>query len=156
MPTMITVRRASAILALGVGAATAACGGSTKVVTDTDRVTVTAAAAKPTAIPDTLVGTYETARPAGQFHAGTWQMAIGPQGETFITPPGETGFFTPPLRVEGSAMVLPADPDAGCGAVGRYRFTLAGPRPGGTLTLTANDPCPGRAWVMANTWKRTD
>jgi hypothetical protein len=156
MPTVITTRRASVILALGVAAAATACGGSSKTVPSTERVTATTAAASTTTIPDALVGTYETTRPAGQFPAGTWRMAIGPRGETFTTPPGETGFFSPPLRVEGSTIVVPPDADSGCTLAGRYQFALAGPRPGGTLKLTGNDPCPGRAWVMANTWKRTD
>ena len=85
-------------------------------------------------------------------------MAIGPRGELFIIPPGETGFFDAPVSVDGKTLVLAPNPEAGCGAEGRYTFELAGARPGGSLTLTAVDePCPDRQWVMAlKPWTRTD
>jgi hypothetical protein len=106
-------------------------------------------------IPADLVGTYEAKLPEGSLPAGTWSMAIGPRGEMFIVPPGETGFVTAPVSVDGKTLLLSPDPAAGCSAEGRYTFELKGPRPGGTLTLTAvEEPCVDREWVMAQSLGR--
>lgn len=142
--------------------ALAACGGTDQdAPADATTVTVAAetiSASEETAIPEELVGTYETKRPAGALPAGTWKLAIGPEGEFFLIPPEETGFFGPPVAVTGTTLVLPPDPAAGCAGEGRYTYTLTGGRPGGTLTLKAEDePCPDRAWVMQlSSWTRTD
>jgi hypothetical protein len=150
-------------LALPLVLGLAACGGSDsksaaeRITTVTVTATAPAAAATPASLPADVIGTYTVKRPEGAFPAGTWKLAIGPRGEVFITPPGETGFFSPPLQASGDQLIVPADAESGCNEKGTYSFAASGPRPGGSLTLTAvTEPCRDRAWVMANAWTRTD
>jgi hypothetical protein len=144
---------ALATVVLGV----AACGDDEAATT-----TVTSAPSEPAAlsekvVPDDLVGTYAVNRPKGAFPAGEWTMAIGPRGELFIVPPGETGFFSTPVTATASEVQFPPDPDAGCSDPATYSYELEGKRPGGTLTLRADtEPCGDRAFVMAGQFDRTD
>ena len=113
-------------------------------------------------VPVDLVGSYERTVAeglAGGVPAGLWKLAMGPKGEFFNVPPGETGFFNSPLVVDGDTIEIPMAPEAGCTAPGTYTYALAGPRPGGTLTFTLvkDEFCEGRAALLTSgPWERTD
>lgn len=122
----------------------------------------TAAAAGANVVPVELSGTYERTVPdglAGGVPPGLWKLAIGPMGEFFNVPPGETGFFNSPLAVDGDTIEIPMAPEAGCTSRGSYTYVLAGPRPGGTLTfkLVKDEFCEARAALLTSgPWERTD
>ena len=120
------------------------CGGSDNGVTE--------ASATANVVPAELVGTYERTIAAGQsLPAGVWKLAIGPVGELFLVPPGETGFFNSPITVDGDQLEIPADPESGCTGAGTYTYKTASPRPGGELTLAvvSDDLCPDRASLLS-------
>lgn len=122
----------------------------------------TAATVGSSVVPVELVGSYERTVAeglAGGVPAGLWKLAIGPKGEFFNVPPGETGFFNSPLVVDGDTLQIPLAPEAGCTSGGTYTYVLDGPRPGGTLafTLVKDEFCEGRAALLTSgPWKRTD
>jgi hypothetical protein len=140
-----------------VGAlAAAGCGG------DDSAATETTPAAAQDVVPAELVGTYRRTvaeNEPGGVPAGVWDLALGPKGEMFVVPPGETGFFNSPAVVDGDRMEIPADPESGCTAAGAYTVEAKGPRPGGSLTFTEVDDefCPDRASLLAGgAWEATD
>ena len=113
----------------------------------------TSSAAPESAVPAELVGTYERTVKADEstdLPEGVWKIALGPAGEFFIVPPGETGFFNSPVVVDGDELEIPADPEAGCTGVGRYSYVAASPRPGGKLTfsLVSDELCPDRTALL--------
>lgn len=145
------------VAAIMVIAALAACGGDDGEEAGGQTTTVAITEQQPTEstapeqIPDDLIGTYETKLPKGAFPAGTWGMSIGPRGELFIIPPGETGFNAAPVSVSGNELVLSPEPDA-CSIEGRYSYELTGD----SLTLTKIEDCPDREWVMSQEpWTKT-
>lgn len=139
-----------------------ACGGNDddsaqQPVTTTVQATDAAAAENPNTLPAELVGTYESQRKGDDFPAGLWKLAIGPQGEFFIVPPGETGFFNSPLTIRDKMLVVPQHNESGCTSVGKYTYTVKGDGPGGSLTLkAAEDTCETRASLLSASWKMTD
>jgi len=107
-------------------------------------------------LPFELVGTYEAKRSGEDFPSGLWKLAIGPVGEFFNVPPGETGFFNSPLTVDGDTLIVPPHFESGCTEPGEYRYTVEGDGPGGSLTLEAiDDACETRSALLSASWKRT-
>jgi hypothetical protein len=154
-------RRRAKLVVCALGLSTvvlglAACGGN-----DDGKSTTTSTSAAD-AVPAEIVGTYERTVKEGEPGnppPGVWKIALGPKGEFFNVPPGETGFFNGLVLVTGSEMKIPAAPEAGCTSNGTYTVATKGPRPGGTLKFTLVDDkfCEARASVLAGgAWTRTD
>jgi hypothetical protein len=146
----------AALLLAPMVLALSACGGS-----DEKATTTTSSSAQAHVVPAELVGSYERKVAAGQPGdppSGTWKLAIGPYGEFFNVPPGETGFFNGPVSLTGDQMKIPAAPEAGCTSEGTYKVVAKGPRPGGTVTFTLVEDkfCEARTSVLAGVWTRTD
>jgi len=144
------------LLVVPMALALSACGGDEKATT------TTSSSAAAFVVPTEFVGTYERKVAAGEPGdppPGVWKLAIGPRGEFFNVPPGETGFFNGLVAVTGDQMKIPAAPEAGCTSEGTYTVITKGPRPGGSLTFTlvTDKFCEARSSVLAGgPWTRTD